>query len=167
MQALLPSLMPVVAVVAIALLYYRRIRRQFGRQPWQAKRHGARLVLLTIVFLLLVASGFVLPHAALAIAGGILAGGVLGVVSIRLTQIESVDGLRWYTPNPWIGGALSLLLVARLVWRFGSGPLSGGTPAPQQASPLTLLFAATLVTFYLVSGGGLAWRMRALQPATS
>ena len=48
MQALLPSLMPFVAVVAVGLLYYRRIRRQFGRQPWQAKRHGARLVLLAI-----------------------------------------------------------------------------------------------------------------------
>jgi len=65
-----------------------------------------------------------------------------------------------YTPNPWIGGALSLLLVARLAWRWQQGARAFGPAAAAQPSVLTLAFAATLVAYYLVNGGGLAWRMR-------
>lgn len=82
--------------------------------------------------------------------------------------MERENGLRFYTPNPWIGGVLSLLLVGRLAWRMGSGVFTGGTVQfGQNASPLTLAIAATLVGYYLFNGIGLALRMRALAPPVS
>jgi hypothetical protein len=99
----------------------------------------------------------------LAVGTGLGVGAVLGVFGVKHTRIEAVDGARWYTPNPWIGGALSLLLVGRLAWRFGHGAFSSGAAqAAQNANPLTLGIGATLVAFYLVNGAGLAWRMRSL-----
>jgi hypothetical protein len=164
MPAFNPStLTPLFATAAIGWIYYKRIRRSFGRQPYQAKRALWRVGLLALVLVGLVFAAVTLPHVGAAIALGLVVGGGLGALALRHTHIEAVDGAYWYTPNPWIGGALSLLLVARLAWRFGHGAFSSGAAqAAQNANPLTLGIAATLVAFYVVNGGGLAWRMRAL-----
>ena len=156
------ALTPALATAGIGLLYYRRIRRQFGRQAWRA---GAgfwlRVALLSALMAGLLVSGFALPHGATAVLAGTGAGALLGGIAIRHTRIEHSDGMRWYTPNPWIGGALSLLLVARVAWRWQGGSMQAlGGPASGQPSVVTLAFAAALVAYYLVSSGGLAWRMR-------
>jgi uncharacterized membrane protein YGL010W len=157
------SLTPVLATAGIGWLYYRRIRRQFGRQPYQPRRAMFRTGLLAVVCCVLLVLAFVLPHVALAIMAGLAIGVALGLLALRHTAIEAVDGARWYTPNPWIGGALSLLLVGRLAWRYGHGAFAAGSAqAAQNLSPLTLGIAATLVGFYVVNGVGLALRMRAL-----
>jgi hypothetical protein len=157
------SLTPVLATAGIGWLYYRRIRRQFGRQQYQPRRAMLRIGLLTLVSCALLVVAFVLPKVGLAIVCGLAIGAGLGLFALRHTAIEAVDGTRWYTPNPWIGGALSLLLVGRLAWRYGHGAFAtGGAQAAQDMSPLTLGIAATLVGFYVVNGVGLALRMRAL-----
>jgi len=104
---------------------HRRIPRSFGRQPWQSWRATARIALLALVLVSLALTAFFGPGAGWAVGGGLVVGGVLGASGIAHTQIESVDGVRSYVPNPWIGGALSLLLLGRLVWRF----MHGGRPA--------------------------------------
>ena len=38
-------------------------------------------------------------------------------ISLRHTHTEWADGNGWYTPNPWIGGALSAVLLGRLIAR--------------------------------------------------
>ena len=168
MSSLSPStLSPLLLTAAVAFAYYRRIRRQFGRQPYQAKRSMVRTGLLGLATAGLLFAAVALPVSGigLAIGAGLAVGAALGVLALRHTRIETSDGARWYTPNPWIGGALSLLLIGRLAWRFGQGPLGGAgaaAPAMQNASPLTLAIAATLVAYYLVNGAGLAWRMRSL-----
>jgi hypothetical protein len=157
------SLTPVLATAGIGWLYYRRIRRQFGRQPYQPKRAMFRIGLLALVACALLVMAFVLPHVGLGIVAGLAIGAGLGLFALRHTMIEAADGAHWYTPNPWIGGALSLLLVGRLAWRYGHGAFAtGGAQAAQNMSPLTLGIAATLVGFYVVNGIGLALRMRAL-----
>jgi hypothetical protein len=158
--AALPSLTPILATAGIGWLYYRRIRRQFGRQPWRTgARFWFRVVLLSLLLVALLAAGATLAGGPLAVAGGLVAGALLGMFALLHTHVEQVDGARWYTPNPWIGGALSLLLIGRLAWRWQQDFAAGATSA-QQASPLTLAFAAALVAFYLVNTTGLAWRMR-------
>jgi hypothetical protein len=161
LPSMTPALAPVLATAGIGLLYYRRMRRQFARQAW---RPGAawwlRFAMLWVLMAGLLVAGFGLPGGALAVLCGIAIGAVLGVFAIRHTRIEDGDGTRWYTPNPWIGGLLSLLLVARLAWRWEEGVRAFGQAAAAQPSVLTLAFAATLVAYYLVNGGGLAWRMR-------
>lgn len=166
MTTLSPSMLsPAVFSVAIAFAYYRRIRRSFGRQPYRPARVVARLALLGLacVGLLVAAARLPVAGVALAITAGLVAGATLGVFGALHTHVEATADGRWYTPNPWIGGALSVLLLARLAWRFGHGAFAAGTAqAAQNASPLTLGIGAALVGFYLVNGAGLAWRMRAL-----
>jgi hypothetical protein len=164
-MALATALTPLLTTAGIGWLYYRRIRRQFGRQEYRSTRAMFRLAVLCIALLGLAVLAFVSPRVAWGIAAGLLAGGVLGSVALRHTALERTDdGNLWYTPNPWIGGALSLLLVGRLAWRYGSGALTGGSAnALRDISPLTLGIAATLVAFYLANGIGLWRRMRALR----
>jgi len=169
MTAVHPStLTPVVMAAAVGLVYYRRIRQQFGRQPYQHKRALARTIFLSLVLCGLLVAAVALPQVGLAIVGGLAAGALLGVAASRYTGIEASDGARWYTPNPWIGGTLSLLLVARLAWRWGQGVLTQGAEhLAANASPLTMGLMATVVAFYVVNGASLAWRMRELAiPAT-
>ena len=162
--AVLPALTPYLATAGVGWLYYRRIRRSFGRQPWQPKRTIARLVLVTLVAASLACAAVFLPHVGASIGIGALVGGALGVFALKHTHAQVTDGQRFYTPNPWIGGGLSLLLLGRLAWRWNQGALTGGGAAQvsQQASPLTLGIAATLIAYSLVYTSGLWLHMRKL-----
>ncbi|KQY51145.1 hypothetical protein [Lysobacter sp. Root494] len=159
----LPALLPYAFTAGIGWMYYRRIRRQFGRQPWQPRRTVVRIGLLSLVLVSLVLAGIFVPHAAWAVTAGFVVGLGLGFYGVSLTSVDLVDGQRSYLPNPWIGGALSLLLIARLAWRF----LHGGfmqSQAATGASPLTLGFAAALIGYYLTYSIVLVLRMRRLAP---
>lgn len=157
----LPALLPYAMTAGLGLMYYRRIRRQFGRQPWQPRRTLARMALLTLVLALLVLAGIFVPGAGWAVASGLGAGLLLGLYGISLTKVDLIEGERSYVPNPWIGGALSLLLIGRLAWRFMHGSFVQARPEAG-ASPLTLGFAAALIGYYLTYSLALTLRMRQL-----
>jgi hypothetical protein len=163
----LPALLPYAFTAGIGWMYYRRIRRQFGRQPWQPRRTMIRMVLLSLVLVSLVAAGIFVPGAGWAVACGLAAGLLLGLYGVSLTQVDVVEGTRSYVPNPWIGGALSLLLLGRLAWRFMHGGFMQQAQANTGASPLTLGFAAALIGYYLTYSTVLTLRMQRLasQPA--
>ena len=175
MPAALAPAAPYLAVAALAWAYYRRIRRNFGRQRWQPLRSGLRLAVLGLALAGLGTAAAWLPHVAASVACGLLIGAGLGVLALRHTRAEWIDGAGWYTPNPWIGGGLTLLLLGRLAWRWSQGALAAGAyaansqagnvPAMPRASPLTLGIAATLVGYALVRGIGLFRRMHALRAA--
>jgi len=157
-------LTPYLAAAGLAWLYYRRLRRYFGRQAWQPRRTLFRVGLLSLVSVFLIAAAAVLPHVAWAIAGGAAGGVGLGWFALRHTRIDEVDGRLGYTPHPWIGAGLAVLLLGRLAWRWGQGAFSNGMQqTAQQASPLTMAIAAVLVAYSLTQGIGLLRRMRALQ----
>ena len=159
-------LTPYLAAAGMAFLYYRRLRRYFGRQVWQPRRTMFRVGLLSVFSVLLIAAAAVLPHVAWGIAAGAAGGIALGVFALRHTRIDEVDGRLGYTPHPWIGAGLALLLVGRLAWRWGQGAFSSGMQqTAQQASPLTMAMAAVLIAYSLTQGIGLLRRMRALQSA--
>ncbi len=161
----LPALTPYLATAGIGWLYYRRIRRSFGRQPWQPKRTIARLVLVSLVAAALVCAAVFLPHVGAGIGIGAVLGAVIGGFALKHTHAQAIEGQRYYTPNPWIGGGLTLLLLGRLAWRWTHGALSAGSAqAAQQASPLTMGIAATLIAYSLVYSAGLLLRMRELAP---
>jgi len=162
MPMAMPALTPILATVGIGFLYYRRIRSQFGRQAYKPRRALVRLCLLGVIALFLLFAAVFLPHVALAVVAGGLIGVVLGVVAMRHTHVEPGVPTAYYTPNPWIGGALSLVLVGRIAWRWGSGAFSPGMTA-NDASPWTLAIAAALVAYFLAYGIGL--RRRALPGA--
>ena len=164
-MAMSPAVTPFLFTGLLGWAYYRRIASSFGRQPWRPLRTGIRLGILSVALCFLVVAGLFLPRAGLAVGGGLAAGALLAGFALRHTHAEVIEGKRFYTPNPWIGGALSLLLVGRLVWRMGSGgfaAMTGGGAAGQQASPLTLGIGAMLVGFYVVNSIGLFVQMRRL-----
>ncbi|GAB2493340.1 hypothetical protein GCM10027084_02750 [Pseudoxanthomonas sangjuensis] len=157
---------PYLAMAGIAWVFYRRIRRNFGRQPWRHARTVARLVLVAVASAFVCLAAAFVPHVAVGIGLGAAAGVALGLLSLRHTHAEWVDGGGFYTPNPWIGGALTALLVARLAWRWTHGAFAGGAAqGMQQASPLTMSMAAALLAYSLVYNIGLLVRMRALAAA--
>lgn len=154
-----PTIGPLLMIPLVGLMMYRRIRRQFGRQPFRTNSLIFRLVLLCLVAAGLLWLTFVVPGFALAIYGGLLCGAVIGVINLRLTRFEFTPSGDFYYPHPYIGAALSLLLVARLAYRYTaisgmSG--AGGHPLPiQQQSPLTYGLFGLLIGYYVAYAIGL------------
>ena len=124
-----------------------------------------RIVLLSLVACGLLAMGVLAPRLGPPLAIGGIAGAMLGWLALRHTRVAIVAGMREYVPNPWIGGLIALLLVARLAWRwYHFGHFDAAMQTGAQLSPLTCGLLAALITYYLVSGIGLIQRMRALRP---
>jgi hypothetical protein len=152
----LPTL---VAVPLIGFMLYRRLRRTFGRQPVTPKRMALRMVLLCVVcILLLVRSNFTTASLAAA-AAGLALGVALARVGLMHTKVEASAESKFYTPNKWIGLAVTALFLGRLAGRFftvserATQVASGVSPyAGLQQSPLTLglffLLAGYYVTYY-------------------
>jgi hypothetical protein len=170
-------LIPALLVPLIGYRVYRRFRTSFGRQPVQTKRMMVRIVILSAVataFLLLSFSQITVIGAGI---GGLALGGVLGAVGLRLTRFELGPEGNFYTPNPYIGGTLSAILVARLVYRFlvvmpaaqiaaQHAVASGGNPyASFQQSPLTLAILMVTVGYYITYFAGILLKMRASRGA--
>jgi hypothetical protein len=151
-----------VTILFVALIAWRmhaRIRRLIGRQKLSPGRPWINVVLFPVLVGFLALGSHLHPPAAASLAGGIALGIALGVYGLRLTRFEvTTEGL-YYTPSAHIGVALSVLVVARILWRFlivgfpGSSP---GTPPPgTPLTPLTLALVGTLAGYYFTYAVGL------------
>jgi hypothetical protein len=160
----------------MAWIVWRRVSRQFGRQPIQRKRMIARIVIFAVIGVLLALSGLHKIALAEGLFGGVLIGGALGLLGLRLTRFE-VDPVKGdcYVPNPWIGGMLTVLLLGRLIWRLmvvwpqlqhDSNVAAGMQPMGYTSSPLTMLVIGLLVGYYIAYFGGLLVHHRRFQQAT-
>ena len=49
MPAPMPTYLPWLMTAGFGWMYYRRLRRHFGWQPWQPRRTLARIVILALV----------------------------------------------------------------------------------------------------------------------
>ena len=159
----------------LAWIVWRRVSRTFGRQPVQRKRMIFRVVLFSLIGAALALSGF--HHLALAegLLGGVLIGGAIGLVGLRLTRFE-VDPVKGdcYVPNVWIGALLTVLLLGRLAWRLmvlwpelqhGQAAASAGQSMGYASSPLTMLVIGLLVGYYIVYYSGVLIHHRRFQRA--
>jgi cytochrome b561 len=165
----------------LAWIVWLRVSRQFGRQPIRRKRMLARIVLFAIIGGLLALSG--LRHIQLieGLFAGVLFGGAIGLLGLRLTRFE-VDPLRGdcYVPNAWLGALLVVLLLGRLAWRFvemwpqlqRASALAAADsqtaemhvqPLGYASSPLTMLVIGLLVGYYIVYFSGLLIHHRRFQ----
>ncbi len=102
-------IVPTLLVPLIGYRLYRRFRANFGRQPVQQTRMVVRLLILALVIGIFMMAAMRSPPALQAAAGGLAAGILLGVLGVRLTRFESDAQGRYYTPNSYIGGAVTLL----------------------------------------------------------
>jgi hypothetical protein len=151
----------------LALIVWRRVSRQFGRQPIRRKRMIFRIVAFSFIGCLFALSGFHRLALAEGLVGGALIGGAIGLIGLRLTRFED-DPVKGdcYVPNPWIGVLLTVLLLGRLAWRFlvawpqlqHASAQPGVYPMQSMgytSSPLTMLVIGLLVGYYIVYFSGL------------
>lgn len=167
-----------IIVPLMALMIWRRISRNFGRQPLRRKRMIARIAIFAVIGGLLMLAGLHDVRLAEGLLGGAVVGAALGFVGLRLTHFET-DPVKGdcYVPNPWIGAVLTALLLGRLVWRFMvlapemqhaqalAASTPPGTPVSMgyQSSPLTMLMVGLLVGYYIVYFVGLLVHHRRYQ----
>lgn len=156
----------------LAWIVWRRVSRQFGRQPIRRKRMIARIAIFAVIGALLGLSGFHNIRLTEGLIAGALIGALIGMVGLRLTRFE-VDPVKGdcYVPNPWIGALLTALLLGRLIWRvmqmqqISAAAHAAGYPASYTYSPLTMLVIGLLVGYYIVYFSGLLIHHRRFQQA--
>ena len=147
--------MPILFGGLISWSLYRRVRRNIGRQPLRPRRIAVSIIIFVAVSLLFLSVSLHQPAMLLGLGGGLLLGGLLGGVGLRLTRFETTDAGHFYTPNIHIGIALTLLFLGRLAYRFWvlrDVTLASGQPAMMN-SPLTFflfgLIAGYSIIYYL------------------
>jgi hypothetical protein len=164
---ILKNVLPLVLVALVAWRLYSRMRRMVGRQRLSPLRPWLTVALFPLLAALVLFGTLAAPGAnplvAAGLCGGVVAGIALGLYGTRLTRFEATPAGLFYTPNAHLGIALSLLLVARLGYRFLMPYLSGQPVDMRQmqlhSSPLTLAIFGMLAGYYVTYAIGLLrWR---------
>jgi hypothetical protein len=133
---------------------YRRIRRNIGEQKLRPVRIIVSLVIFALVSLLIITGAVMLKNMGLILGfgGGIALGAGLGFFGLHLTKFRTTDEGHFYTPNTYIGSALSLLLIGRILYRTWQN--GGFLPPPGQPqpipSPLTYFILGLTFGYYIV-----------------
>ena len=166
---LAPTIVPFIVAPLMALAVYRRVRGSFGRQPIRTKRMSVRVGIFAVIACLTLTSGLQDIRLAEGALGGLIVGAGLALVGLRLTRFESnAGGADFYVPNPWIGAALTALLLGRMAWRFlvlapmfsqGADAVPAHTPAPGN-SPLTMLVIGLTIGYYMAYYAGVLFHHR-------
>jgi hypothetical protein len=162
-----PNVMvPLVMAPLIVWIFYRRVRRNFGRQPVRPRRTWTRVAVFVVLTAMIGLGGLRDPRLAEGLAAGLVGGAALGLFGLKLTRFEITPKGDFYTPDPWIGLALTALLVGRLIYRFmvfypgmqaiDHAALAGGDGAfvSYQSSPLTMVVFGLLFGYYIAYYAG-------------
>jgi hypothetical protein len=165
-MAMTPSPATLTLVVLLPLLAWRvysRIRRMVGRQKLRQVRPWVTLVLFPLLIALLALASLARPQSLALLAGGVAAGVALSIYGLRRTKFEVAPEGWFYTPNAHLGIALSLLFVARILYRIVEVYyINPGVPHDMQdfgRSPLTLAVFGLLAGYYVGYAAGLVrWR---------
>src|SRR5690606_24685667 len=98
-----------------------------------------------------------------------LAGGVLGVLGLRLARFEAGGGMLHYTGNAWLASALVLLVALRVAlaawqaWHRAVEGIPAPGPWPWLATPASLwAFGGVLLGYPLAFMLGVRRRLRKL-----
>jgi hypothetical protein len=97
----------------------------------------------------------------------VVTGALLGLYGLHLTRFEKEGEAVFYTPNPYMGAALLILLAARLAYRFLvlTRPAKPSVMRPElMQSPLTMFLFGLLAGYYMTYYAGVLRRNRKQQP---
>ncbi len=149
---------------------YARIRRMVGRQRLSKVRPWITLIVFPLIIALLALATLPRPERLAILAGGLAIGIALAVYGLRRTKFEVAPEGFFYTPNAHLGIALSLLFVARILYRFVEIYVLNPTVSRDMRdfgnSPLTLAVFGLLAGYYIGYAVGLV-RWRAMAERTS
>src|SRR5689334_2874565 len=139
MQAVPPNVLPfLIFVPLVAWRMYRRVKRNDGRQHLSKWRPWVTMTVFPVLVILISLGAVSNPMKLLAMAGGIVAGAVLGVFGTRHTKFENTPEGIYYTPNAHIGIALSVIFLGRIAYRMFQVYPDGHTNPADLSTPLTL-----------------------------
>ncbi|HUD49217.1 MAG TPA: hypothetical protein VMR33_20480 [Candidatus Baltobacteraceae bacterium] len=158
-----PNFVPVVVGALVVWRIYSRMRRNIGRQPLRPKRLVTRIVVYAVLTCLIAVFSVMHPSLLLGLGGGLALGLPLAWVGLKLTQFEANAEGRFYTPNSYIGSALTILLAARLAYRLIALSNIAAAPAQPPAlmhSPLTFCVFGLLAGYYMAYYLGVLARSR-------
>ena len=155
--------------LAVPLLLWQRYRigkaRRRGRR-WAAKLSLFMLSLSCLLFLVVAAlSSFWAPRAFLFSLAGLLAGGFLGMLGLRLTRWEKTPSALYYTPNRWLVLFLTLAVTIRLLYAIGKAWHTWSTHGPDTSwwaaagIPGSLGVGAMVLGHYLIYAAGVYRRL--------
>ena len=160
MQPATPNYLPLLVLIPVVIWrMYSRVRRNIGRQTLSKWRPWVTMTLFPVIVILISLGAMSQPMRLLAMAGGIVAGAVLGVFGTRHTKFENTPEGIFYTPNAHIGIALSVIFLGRVVYRmfqlYSIDPNAQPNPADFASSPLTLSIFGLLAGYYVTYAIGL------------
>lgn len=148
--------LPILIGGYFAWVIYRRVRRNIGQQKLRHTRIIISLCFLALFSAVIIFVGVMQNNTTilLTFGGGMLLGGGLGLVGLRLTRFETTEAGHFYTPNTYIGAALTLLLAGRMFYRLMvvnnlANASSAHSPPPMQ-SPLTYFILGLTFGYYIV-----------------
>jgi hypothetical protein len=157
---------PIVVLLIVGWRVYGRFRRSVGPQTVRRGRMMGRIAVYAVLILFFaVVSIEVVPNLRVlaGMLGGLALGAPLGVYGLHLTRFDKAGEAYMYTPNPYMGVGLSLLLVGRLAYRLIVLSDMAKQPQPHMPvmqSPLTLFIFGLLAGYYMTYFSGILVRTR-------
>jgi hypothetical protein len=166
LKVITPFLLSILVVWAV----YRRVRRNFGRQPVNVRRLQFRVALLAVIAVLVLSSSVRDMALVGALIGGAAGGAALGYLGLRHTKFEITAQGRFYTPHTYIGLFVTALFLSRMAFRLLAVYLAphASTQASQnpfdayQRSALTWAIFGVLIGYYILFNIGVLRRSRDL-----
>ena len=168
-----PSSSTIAVLALIPLLVWRvyvRFRRMVGRQRLSRARPWITLGIFSAVLVVLAFATHGHPERLVWLAAGAPAGACLGLYGLRITRFEPTPQGLFFTPNAYLGIAMSLLFLGRMLYRLVEVytiTASHGTPH-FMGSPLTLAIFGIIAGYYVVYALGLLrWSSRSAAASPS
>ncbi|MBM7650962.1 CcdC protein domain-containing protein [Neobacillus cucumis] len=137
------SIVIIIAIVIFAI--YRRVRRNIGWQELHSRKLIIRTCILFIIGLVFLSVGLMHPISLISDVVGILLGILLAYYGAGLTIFEKREKNLYYRPNIWIGSTVTIIFLARLIYRFYGMYTSGiltTTVSPEQVNGYQNISAA-------------------------
>jgi hypothetical protein len=162
-------------LIVLPLVLWRmvsRFRHMTQRQRITRVRPWVTLTLFPLLLFLLAMTAFVPPHPPqpeklVWLVLGIAAGGALAIYGLKRTRFEATAEGVFYTPDAKLGMGLSLLFLARILYRFGELALVGvraDEGLDFALSPWTLGPVGLFSGYFIVYAIGLLWQLHSARP---
>lgn len=163
MTPLNPFVILVLLAALIGWRLYRRFRRLVGRQRLSRVRPWIQVTLLPLLIGMLGWLSALNPARLTWLAAGVAAGAALAIYGLKLTRFEATPEGFFYTPNVYLGVAITGILAARIAWRMYEVADRGAAVARDNTEFLrsgpTLAVLGLLAGYYAAYAAGLLrWR---------